>query len=78
LGAKFKAKTIWNGVLEKMKKKTCGLEENVLIKGGPSYLDKKYSLEPANIFYVSFPHSGSGGLSYGKIAIGFFMGRYGR
>jgi hypothetical protein len=42
LGAPFKCKAIWHGVVEKMEKKSGELEEDLLVQGRASYSHQEY------------------------------------
>ena len=60
LGAKFKSKSIWDPILEKMERKLAGWQHMYLSKGGSGYFDQEYPLESSNIlsFSLSYPFVG--------------------
>ena len=55
LGAKFKDKTIWNPILEKIKRRLAGWKRLYLPKGGRVTLIKKYSSNVPTYFLSFFP-----------------------
>ena len=55
LGAKFKDKTIWNPILEKIKRRLAGWKHLYLSKGGRVTLIKKYSSNLPTYFLSLFP-----------------------
>ena len=55
LGAKFKEKTIWNPILEKMERRLAGWKQLYLSKGGRVTLIKRTLLNLLTYFHSLFP-----------------------
>ena len=62
LGAKFKAKEVWNEVLEKMERRLAGWKRLYLQRGVD--VAQKHSFKHSDIFSVSLPYSCFYGSSY--------------
>ena len=77
LGAKFKDKTIWNPILEKMEKRLVGWKHLYLSKGGRAILIKSTLLNLPTYFLSLFPVPAVVANQIAKIQCNFLWGGLG-
>jgi hypothetical protein len=77
LGASFKAKSIWDDIIEKVERRLAGWKRMYLSKGGRVTLIKSTLSNLPTYFMSLFPPSSWCSQSPREVAVGFFVGWYG-